>query len=105
VETLTPAPPEGGGVDAAVTVTVADCDAEPPEPLQLSEYVDVVFIAPVLSVPNVDFVPDHAPDAVQEVALVELQESVAVLPDGTEAGLAAKVTVGAAVDETETVVD
>ena len=96
---------EDGGVDAAVTVTVMDCDAEPPAAEQLSEYVDVVLSAPVLSVPDGDFVPDHAPEAVHELALVELQESVAALPDVTEVGLAVIVTLGADVEVTVTLVD
>jgi hypothetical protein len=98
-------PLDDGGIDAAVTVTVVDCDAEPPAPEQLSEYVDVVLSAPVLSVPDVDFVPDHAPEAVHELAFVELQETVAGLPGVTEVGLAAIVTLGAGVDITVIVVD
>ena len=38
--------------------------------------------------------PDHAPEAVQEVALVADQASVAPLPLATVLGLAVKVTVG-----------
>ena len=39
--------------------------------------------------------PDQLPEAVQEVALVELQVSVEALPEVTLVGLAVKVTVGA----------
>jgi hypothetical protein len=42
-------------------------------------------------------VPVQPPDAVQEVALVELHASVALLPDTTLVGLAVSVTVGAGV--------
>ena len=48
--------------------------------------------------------PDHAPEAVQEVALVADQVSVELLPLATVLGLAEKLTVGAGV-VTETVAD
>ena len=38
------------------------------------------------SEPEIPLLPDHSPDAVQVVAPVVVQESVAVLPDGTEQG-------------------
>ncbi len=41
--------------------------------------------------------PDQLPEAMQEVALVELQVRVAVPPELTEVGLAMSVTVGASV--------
>ncbi len=41
--------------------------------------------------------PDQAPEAVHEVALVELQVSVEVPPEATLVGLAVSVTVGACV--------
>ncbi len=41
--------------------------------------------------------PDHAPDAVHDVAFVEVQVSVELAPLATEVGLALKVTVGAGV--------
>ncbi len=47
-------------------------------------------------VPLVASVPLHAPLAVQEVALVDDQVSVALLPSVIEVGLTASVTVGAA---------
>lgn len=49
-------------------------------------------------------VPDQAPDAVQEVALVADQLRVELLPLTMLLGLAVKVTVGAA-EVTDTVVD
>jgi hypothetical protein len=57
--------------------------------------------APVVCVPEMAFDPDHAPEAVHDVALVELQASVAELPETTEVGLAEMLTVGAAGVETD----
>ncbi len=54
--------------------------------------------------PLTDFVPDHAPEAVQDVALVAVQVRVELLPLATVLGLAAKLTVGAG-DVTDTVAD
>jgi hypothetical protein len=54
--------------------------------------------------PLTAFVPDHAPEAAQEVALVDDQARAAALPLTIELGLALKLTVGAAA-LTETVVD
>jgi hypothetical protein len=39
--------------------------------------------------------PDQPPEALQEVALVEVHVSVELLPDATVVGLALKLTVGA----------
>jgi hypothetical protein len=50
--------------------------------------------APVLCVPLVACVPLQAPEAVHEVALVELQVNVAALPLATAAGEAPSVTDG-----------
>jgi hypothetical protein len=47
-------------------------------------------------VPLIASVPLHPPDAVQEVALVEDQDSVELAPFATVLGLALKLTVGAA---------
>ena len=58
--------------------------------------------APVDCVPLVAFAPDQPPDAVQAVALEALQVSVELPPLATEAGLAAKLTVGAGTTETVT---
>lgn len=57
--------------------------------------------------PFVAFVPDHPPDAVQAVALVDDQVNVALEPDMIDAGFAEIVTVGAgpAGDVTVTLVD
>jgi hypothetical protein len=60
--------------------------------------------APVACVPLTALAPDQAPDAVQELALVDDQVKVAPLPLATVLGLAAKVTVGAGA-VTDTVAD
>ncbi len=54
--------------------------------------------------PLTDFVPDHAPEAVQDVALVAVQVRVELPPLVTVLGLAAKLTVGAG-EVTDTVAD
>ena len=51
-----------------------------------------------------DLLPAQPPDAVQAVALVELQLNVELLPAATVAGLALSATVGALAD-TVTVAD
>jgi hypothetical protein len=60
--------------------------------------------APVDCEPLVDWLPDQAPVATQEVALAADQVNVELPPLATVLGLAAKVTVGAG-EVTETVVD
>jgi hypothetical protein len=60
--------------------------------------------APVDCDPLVASLPDQPPEAVQAVALVEDQFSVALLPLVTVLGAALKVTVGAG-EVTETVAD
>ena len=60
--------------------------------------------APVDCVPAMAFVPDQAPEATHEVAFVEDQLSVALLPLFIALGPTLKVTVGAA-GLTETVAD
>jgi hypothetical protein len=66
--------------------------------------VELADSAPVDCDPLMGLVPDHAPDAVQEVALAADQVKVALLPLITELGLALKVIVGAG-DFTDTVAD
>jgi hypothetical protein len=53
-----------------------------------------VVRAPVLCVPLAVFVPLQPPDAVHDVALVELQVSVEVPPLAIRLGLAVNVAVG-----------
>lgn len=47
--------------------------------------------------PLVEWLPDHPPDAVQEVAFVLDHVSMVLLPLTMELGLAARLTVGAGV--------
>jgi hypothetical protein len=60
--------------------------------------------APVDWDPFIPLLPDHAPEAVQEVALFEVQVSVELLPLLIALGPTLKVTAGAAA-LTETVTD
>jgi hypothetical protein len=87
-----------------VTVTVADCSALPPAPVQVSLYVAFAVSAPVDCEPLVAWLPDQPPDAVQEVACVVDQLKVELSPLTIELGFAARLTVGAGViGVTETV--
>ena len=63
---------------AGVTVIVAELVAEPPAPVHDKVNVAVTLIVAVTCVPLIERLPDHAPEAVQSVAPVELQVSVAV---------------------------
>ncbi len=79
----------------AFTETVAVCEAEPPEPVQVITYVVLALRAPVDAVPLIGREPDHPPLALHEVALLADQLSVALAPFATVLGLAFRVTVGA----------
>jgi hypothetical protein len=68
----------------------------PPVPVHVKEYDVLAARAPVLSVPLVALVPLQPPEAVHEVAFVELQVSVEAPPLATVVGFAVSVTVGAA---------
>jgi hypothetical protein len=81
----------GGG--AALTLTVALLLALPPEPLQDKLYVEV-DVGLTLWLPEVALAPLQAPEALQEVALAELQDSVDEEPEVIEEGLAERETVG-----------
>ena len=91
----------GAGDD---TVTVADCDAEPPAPVQVRVNFVVAVSAGVVCEPAVASAPLQPPKAVQAVALVEDQVSADVAPLLTVAGFAVRVTAGAGV-VTDTVAD
>ena len=78
----------------ATTLTVTDCDALPPVPLQVSVKVLVVLSALIPSAPAGARAPDHAPDAVQLVALVDDQASVVAPPELIALGVAEILTVG-----------
>jgi hypothetical protein len=79
--------------------------ALPPEPLQERVNVVVALSAPVLALPLVGSLPDHPPEAVQLLALVEDQLSIADPPLLTVVGLALRLTVGLTGAETLTVTD
>ena len=83
------------GAAGCVTVTLTDCVASPPGPVHVNAKADVAVNAPVVALPDVALVPLQLPEAVQDVALVDDQVSVAAEPATTEDGAAASVTVGA----------
>jgi hypothetical protein len=87
-----------------LTVTVVDCTALPPVPLQVNVYVELAERAPVDCEPLMDLLPEHAPEAVHEVAFVADHVRVELLPLITELGLAPNVIVGAG-DFTDTLAD
>ena len=80
-----------------MSVTVVLACPVPPLPVQLSVNVVAFDNAAVLALPAVAFVPDHPPEAVQDVAFVEDHVSVLVPPLATDVGDADSVTVGAGV--------
>jgi len=86
----------GAGV-VLVTETVLLARAVPPAPVQLSVKDVLAFNAPVLCVPAVALLPLQPPDAVHEVAFVELHVKVLLPPLATVVGDADNVTVGAGV--------
>jgi hypothetical protein len=99
------APPLATEVGFAVSVTVAVPGTvtvvlapllTPLAPMQVKEYTVVAVRAPVLWLPLVAFVPLQPPEAVHEVALVELHVSAEAVPLVTEVGFAVSVTVGRA---------
>ena len=92
------------GAEGAETVTVADCDAEPPGPVQVSVYLVVAVRVAVDVVPAVASEPFQPPEAVQAVVLVDDHVNTAVAPLLTVAGFAVRVTAGAA-EVTDTVAD
>lgn len=84
------------GATGAVTVTDVLADPEPPVPEHVSVKLALAASAAEVSVPLVAFAPVQPPEAVHEVALVLDQVSAVVAPEVTLAGLADRVTVGAA---------
>lgn len=72
------------GMGAGPTVTVTLRVGEVPLlPVQEMEYVEVAVILETVFELEVARVPDHAPEAVQEVALVEVHERVGAVLYGT----------------------
>jgi hypothetical protein len=87
------------GTGFAATVTVAVTAAVvPPGPVQVSEYEAPAVKALVSCDPLVAKVPPQPPEAVHDVALVELHAKVATPPLLTDVGDALKETVGAGGD-------
>lgn len=82
-----------GGRD--VTVTVADCAALPPVPVQVKVYVVFALSAPVDCEPLIALLPDQPLEAVQDVAWVLVQITVELLPLSIVLGLAVRLIVGA----------
>lgn len=79
------------GLNEAFTLTVTLAVADVPPPVQVSVYVLVVLIGPVLvPVLLVGWLPLQAPLAVQESAFVVVHASVLAPPLLTVAGLAVK---------------
>src|SRR5215831_13567822 len=82
------------GVRGADTLTVTDWLALPPEPVHMSVKVVVALSGPVPALPLVGSLPDQPPEAVQLVAFVEDQLSIADPPLLTLVGVALRLTVG-----------
>jgi hypothetical protein len=96
-----PADTDAGAADsftvgAGPTETASEADFEPAAPVHVSLNVVVAFNAPVAALPDNAFEPDHPPDAVQRVALVDDHVSLAVAPGTIADGKAVRVTVGRA---------
>jgi hypothetical protein len=89
---------------AAETVTVADCAAEPPAPVQVRVNFVVAVRVGVACEPAVASEPLQPPEAVQAVALVDDHVNADAAPLLTVVGFAVKVTAGAGV-VTDTVAD
>jgi hypothetical protein len=90
-----------GGVD---TVTVADCEADPPAPVQVKVNFVVAVRAGVDCEPAVASEPLQPPEAVQAVALVDDHVNAEVVPLLMVVGFAVRVTAGAGA-VTDTVAD
>jgi hypothetical protein len=84
------------GAGDVLTTTVTVWLVVPPAPLQLSVKLDVAVSAPVAAVPASGLSPLQLPEALQLVALVELQASAEDWPLATAVGLAFSAIVGAA---------
>ena len=78
-----------------MTLTTVDTLLVPPVPVHDKEYELGIVSAPVLCVPLVVIAPLQLPEAVHEVALVELHVKVEEPPLATDVGFADRVTVGA----------
>jgi hypothetical protein len=99
-----PALSETFGAGAPDTVTVADCAAAPPAPVQTTTNLVVAVSAGVLAQPLVGCVPLQPPEAVHEVALADDHLNIDAVPFFTALGLADRVTTAAGL-VTDTVAD
>jgi hypothetical protein len=97
------APPRATAVGLPDRETVAAGDTAmatvetllvPPVPLQVIEKDVFAVSGPVLWLPLVALVPLHPPEAVQEVAFVELHDNMEGVPLATATGFAVSKTVG-----------
>jgi len=80
----------------AVTDTVADCEALPPAPVQVIEYVALELRGPVDCDPVSALVPLQPPEPVHAVALLDDHVRVELWPAVIALGPTLSVTVGAA---------
>ena len=90
------------------TVTVADCVADPPAPVQVTSNSVLLVRVPVDMVPLVGTLPCQPPEAVQAVAPADFQLRVELAPLLTVVGVALNVTAvatGAAGVATDTATD
>jgi len=82
-------------VGAGKIDTEALCVTDPPAPVHVSENAVFALSAPVLWLPDVAWLPDQPPEAVQLFALVVFHVSVEAEPAATLVGDADSVSVGA----------
>lgn len=90
----------GAGGDPPETLTVTDRDSVPPLPVHVKVNVLVPDKDPVDSEPAADRGPDHAPDAVHDVAALDDQRSTEAAPTLTAGGSASSETAGGEVSPT-----
>jgi len=95
----------GAGAGAgAVTVTKTEAVAFPPTVFEQVRLKRLFAVSAALgALPDVDFVPLHAPEAVQVLTFAEVQVSAVVPPLATVVGLALSDTVGCATGAPKTV--
>jgi hypothetical protein len=87
------------------TVTVADCVADPPGPVQVSSYSVLLVRVPVDIVPLAGMLPCQPPEAVQAVAPGDLHVRVELPPLPTVVGAAVNVSEAATGVATDTATD
>jgi hypothetical protein len=77
-------------------VTVVDCVALPPDPVQVSMNSALAVNIVVVRVPLIGTAPLQAPLAVHALLSVDIHVSAVVRPDATLVGVAVNATVGGA---------